>query len=111
GRHWVHMEILEGSYAGRFGMDGMDAVDTLYANTRNNTIEAIESHLPIRVENYELRAEPPAAGQWRGGMGSVRSFTLLSDGAFSIEGDGHGVEPWGFEGGANGKPGTLTLEH
>ncbi|MBB5752252.1 hydantoinase B/oxoprolinase family protein [Prosthecomicrobium pneumaticum] len=109
GRHWVHMEILEGSYGGRFGMDGMDAVDTLYANTRNNPIEDIESHLPIRVEDYELRPEPPAAGAWRGGMGSVRSFTLLSDGAFSIEGDGHGTAPWGFAGGAPGKPGTLTL--
>ena len=32
--HWVHMEIFEGSYGGRQGKDGMDAVDTLYANTR-----------------------------------------------------------------------------
>src|SRR5258708_5912580 len=36
--HWVHMEIFEGSYGGRLGKDGMDAVDTLYANTRNNPI-------------------------------------------------------------------------
>ena len=54
GRHWVQMEILEGSYGGREGMDGMDAVDTLYANTRNNPIEDIEfasapSRQPLRV--------------------------------------------------------------
>jgi N-methylhydantoinase B len=49
GRHWVQMDILEGSYGGRKGLDGMDAVDTLYANTRNNPIEDIESHLPLRV--------------------------------------------------------------
>ena len=41
------MEIFEGSYGGRHGLDGMDAVDTLYANTRNNPIEDIESHLPL----------------------------------------------------------------
>ncbi len=76
GKHWVHMEILEGSYGGRYGMDGMDAVDTLYANTRNNPIEDIESHLPIRVNRYELRSEPPAGGKWRGGIGSIREFTL-----------------------------------
>ena len=35
------MEIFEGAYGGRYGMDGMDAVDTLYANTRNNPIEDI----------------------------------------------------------------------
>ena len=52
---WVHMEIMEGSYGGRYGQDGMDAVDTLYANTRNNPIEDIESHLPLRVLKYELR--------------------------------------------------------
>ena len=39
----------------RYGQDGMDAVDTLYANTRNNPIEDIESHLPLRVLKYELR--------------------------------------------------------
>src|SRR5699024_5792077 len=25
--YWVHMDILEGSYGGRYGMDGMDTVD------------------------------------------------------------------------------------
>ena len=61
--HWVHMEIFEGSYGGRSGVDGMDAVDTLYANTRNNPIEDIETHLPLRVSRYELPAASPAGRQ------------------------------------------------
>lgn len=109
GRHWVHMEILEGSYGGRHGMDGMDAVDTLYANTRNNPIEDIESHLPLRVNRYELRAGTMAAGTWRGGIGSVREFTYLADGGFSIEGEGHKYRPWGFRGGADGHTAELQL--
>ena len=68
GGHWVHMEIFEGSYGGRSGLDGMDAVDTLYANTRNNPIEDIESHLPLRVSRYELRENACGAGEWRGGL-------------------------------------------
>ena len=48
------MDIQEGSYGGRSGKDGLDAVDTLYANTRNNPIEDIESHFPLRVTQYEL---------------------------------------------------------
>ncbi|RBP13999.1 N-methylhydantoinase B [Roseiarcus fermentans] len=107
GKHWVHMEILEGSYGGRYGMDGMDAVDTLYANTRNNPIEDIESHLPIRVNRYELRDHPPAKGKWRGGIGSVREFTFLSNGAFSVEGEGHKYRPWGFSGGEQGSTSSL----
>ncbi|MCA0200026.1 MAG: hydantoinase B/oxoprolinase family protein [Proteobacteria bacterium] len=107
---WVHMEILEGSYGGRYGMDGMDAVDTLYANTRNNPIEDIESHLPLRVDRYELREGVVAPGEWRGGIGTVREFTYLSDGGFSIEGDGVKYSPWGFDGGIDGTPASLQHE-
>jgi N-methylhydantoinase B len=107
---WVHMEIFEGSYGGRYGRDGMDAVDTLYANTRNNPIEDIESHLPLRVDRYELRESLVAAGKWRGGVGSVRAFTYLSDGGFSVEGDGQKHRPWGFGGGSDGHPGELVLQ-
>jgi N-methylhydantoinase B len=103
------MEILEGSYGGRQGIDGMDAVDTLYANTRNNPIEDIESHLPLRVSRYELRNQAPAKGRWRGGIGSIREFAFLSDGAFSVEGEGHKYRPWGFAGGEDGSTASLSL--
>lgn len=109
GNHWVHMEIMEGSYGGRFGKDGMDAVDTLYANTRNNPVEDIESHVPLRVERYELREEAMAPGTWRGGIGTIREFRFLADAGFSIEGDGHAHAPWGLQGGADGHTASLTL--
>ena len=109
GQHWVHMEIFEGAYGGRHGIDGMDAVDTLYANTRNNPIEDIESHLPLRVTRYELREDACAAGRWRGGMGSVREFTYLSEGGASVEGDGHKFRPWGLLGGHDGHTAGLAV--
>ncbi|MCY4239814.1 MAG: hydantoinase B/oxoprolinase family protein [Rhodospirillaceae bacterium] len=108
--HWVHMEIFEGSYGGRDGKDGMDAVDTLYANTRNNPIEDIETHLPLRVDRYELRENVCGAGQWRGGLGSVREFVYLNDGAASVEGEGHKFAPWGFRGGNDGAYAGLRLD-
>ncbi len=109
GSQWVHMEIMEGSYGGRFGKDGMDAVDTLYANTRNNPVEDIEAHLPLRVLNYELRENVAGIGTWRGGIGSIRGFELLEDGAVSIEGDGQKFKPWGFLGGEDGSPANVQL--
>ena len=109
GGHWVHMEIFEGSYGGRKGMDGMDAVDTLYANTRNNPIEDIETHLPLRVSRYELRENACGAGEWRGGLGSVREFEYLADGGASVEGEGHEFSPWAFAGGTPGRPAELRL--
>jgi N-methylhydantoinase B len=108
--HWVHMEIFEGSYGGRYGKDGMDAVDTLYANTRNNPIEDIESHLPLRVDRYEIRDGTAAPGKWRGGVGSIRSFTMMADGGASVEGEGHRFRPWGLAGGNDGTTAALTFE-
>jgi N-methylhydantoinase B len=108
-RQWVHIEIFEGSYGGRHGKDGMDSVDTLYANTRNNPIEDIESHVPIRVTRYEFREDALAAGQFRGGMNSVKEMLILTDGSVSVEGDGHAHAPWGFLGGENGHTSKLEL--
>ena len=107
-RQWVHIEIFEGSYGGRFSKDGMDSVDTLYANTRNNPIEDIESHVPIRVTCYEFR-DGFAAGEFRGGLNSVKEMLVLTDGTVSVEGDGHAHKPWGFRGGADGHTSKLEL--
>ena len=109
-RPWVHLEIFEGSYGGRYGHDGMDSVDTLYANTRNNPIEDVESHVPLRVERYELREDACAPGRWRGGMGSIKELRYLTDGGTSVEADGFVYGAWGYEGGGTGIPGTLTLK-
>ena len=108
--YWVYMDIMEGSYGGRSGKDGMDAVDTLYANTRNNPIEDIESHYPLRVNRYELRDNEAAAGKWRGGIGSIREIEFLSGGGVSVEGDGHKYKPWGFSGGSDGSVGGLSIQ-
>lgn len=108
--YWVYMDIMEGSYGGRYGKDGMDAVDTLYANTRNNPIEDIESHYPLRVERYELKDNECAPGKWRGGIGSVREISFLADGSFSVEADGHKFAPWGFDGGKTGSVGSLFIQ-
>lgn len=107
--YWVYMDIMEGSYGGRYGKDGMDAVDTLYANTRNNPIEDIESHYPLRVTRYELRDFTCAPGKWRGGIGSIREIKFLTDGNVSVEGEGNKYKPWGFKEGKDGYVGALSL--
>ncbi len=109
GRHWVYMDIQEGSYGGRLGKDGMDAVDTLYANTRNNPIEDIESHYPLRVTRYELLEDRAGPGRWRGGLGTVREIEFLDAAGYSLEGDGSVAPPPGLFGGGDGTPGAVLL--
>ncbi|QLG60352.1 hydantoinase B/oxoprolinase family protein [Halorarum salinum] len=108
--YWVYMDISSGSYGGRPTKDGMDAVDTLYANTRNNPIEDIESHYPLRVARYELRENAEGAGENRGGIGPIRELEFASPGRVSIEGDGNKYPPWGFDGGEDGTPGQIVLD-
>ena len=55
GEYWLYLEVNEGSYGGRYGKDGMDSVDNLMANTRNNPIEELDMRFPMRCERYELR--------------------------------------------------------
>lgn len=102
GSMWLHVELFEGSYGGRFGLDGMDAVDVLFANTRNNPIEDIETQSPLRIERYELRENVAPAGQWRGGLGTIKEFRMLTDGSAACESDGHKYAPWGLLGGCEG---------
>jgi N-methylhydantoinase B len=105
---WVQVELFSGSYGGRYGRDGMDSVDVLYANTRNNPIEDIESHVPLRIERYELREKVAAAGKWRGGVGSIRTVRFLADGGCSLESEGHKYPPKGLFGGKDGTVSQLV---
>ncbi|QEC47278.1 methylhydantoinase [Baekduia soli] len=107
--YWVYLEVDEGSYGGRPGRDGLDAVDSLIANTRNNPIEELEWRFPMRTERYELRDEACAAGEWRGGVGMVRVNRFLVDTMVSCEGDRHESDPpWGIFGGHEGLNASLT---
>jgi N-methylhydantoinase B len=107
-QYWVYMEINESSYGGRFGKDGLDSVDSLLVNTRNNPIEDLEGRYPLRCERYELRPEPPAPGRWRGGVGIVRDTRYLVDGFVSSEADRHYDPPKGVYGGSDGLVARMT---
>ncbi len=109
GESWIYMDVTEGAYGGMQGLDGLDAVDVLYANTKNNPIEDIEAHYPLRVERYELRENAAGDGQWRGGFGPVRDTRILVDGFVSVEGDGFRHAPWGLKGGEDGATGGVMI--
>jgi 5-oxoprolinase (ATP-hydrolysing) len=101
--YWVYLEVDEGSYGGRPARDGLDSVDCLIANTRNNPIEELEWRFPMRTERYELRDDPCAAGKWRGGIGMVRVNRFLVDTIVTCEGERHDTDPpWGIFGGHDG---------
>jgi N-methylhydantoinase B len=106
--YWVYIEINEGSYGARNGKDGLDCVDTLMANTRNNPIEELELNHAMIAERYELRDEPPAPGRFRGGLGSVRKWKMLTDTFIGSEADNRNDPPKGLAGGHDGRAGSFV---
>ncbi len=85
------------------GLDGYDAVDSLYINTRNVPIEDIETHHPVRVLESQLRSDEPAPGKFRGGLGTQRAMQQLGNGWCSAESDGTVHAPWGLFNGNEGR--------
>ena len=64
---------------------------------------------PMRCDRYELRDDPAAPGQWRGGIGIVRMNRFLEPGVYSCEGDRHTDPPRGIFGGYDGLPGKTSF--
>jgi N-methylhydantoinase B/oxoprolinase/acetone carboxylase alpha subunit len=107
--YWVHLEAeAGGSYGGTYGRDGSDAISVLCINPRNTPVEHQEMLFPMRCERYELREEPPGAGQWRSGKGIIRVDRTLVPTIVCCEGDRHYEPPWGYQGGGDGLPGSLV---
>jgi N-methylhydantoinase B len=108
GAYWGHWDIYEGSYGARLGKDGMDAMDTLFTNTRCAPVEEIETESPLRVRHWQLNDNPIGHGRFRGGVGGRRDFEFLVDGLVALETDGHTFSPWGLGGGRDGWPGSSS---
>ena len=109
-QHWVYMDIQEGSYGGRPGKDGLDAVDTLYANTRNNPIEDIESHYPLRVTRYELNVDTGGAGALaRRARHGSRDRVPRSRAGCRSKATARVYPPPGLFGGGDGTPGRVEI--
>ena len=110
GDYWVFLEVNEGAYGGRPGSDGPDSIDNLMANTRNNPIEDLGMHLPMICDRYELRDDVmPGAGQFRGGIGVVKTQRMLTDGFITHESERHHDIPWGAFGGTEGVVGKVEI--
>jgi N-methylhydantoinase B len=110
GDYWVFLEVNEGAYGGRPRSDGPDCIDNLMANTRNNPLEDLAMHIPMICDRYELRNDlPPGAGEFRGGIGVVKSQRVLTPAFITHESERHTDAPWGIFGGHDGTVGRCTI--
>jgi N-methylhydantoinase B len=110
GSAWAFYETNGGGLGARPNADGIDGIHTHMTNTLNTPIEAMERYFPIRLTKYEFAPGTGGAGEYRGGCGLVRSFTLLGGSCtVSLLAERQRVAPAGAQGGSDGACGRHEL--
>ena len=107
GSYRVFIELRDGGYGGSARGDGCDAVAGPLSNCTNTPVEQIDADYDFfRIETYALRPDTGGAGQFRGGLGSVRAYRILDDNVrLSIYADRFRNPATGLAGGGPGAVG------
>lgn len=101
--------ICGGSGAGD-GFSGASGVHTHMTNTRITDAEVMELRYPVYLNRFEIRENSGGDGIFKGGDGIVREVTFLEEVEVSLLRQHQEQEPYGINGGANGKVGKHILE-
>jgi N-methylhydantoinase B len=111
GEAYAHFHFEGVGWGGRMGMDGNDMVVTINGNCRNTPVEVFETRYPaFRIESYRLLADSGGPGEFRGGLGGERIFTVIaSEVTVSALLNRMKTAPWGVLGGRAGATGGLWV--
>ncbi len=107
---FTYYETIGGGFGARPDRDGVDGVQVGMTNTLNTPIEALEAEYPLRVERYGLRAESGGRGEYRGGLGIVRSITVEREATVSLLTERRRFRPRGLRGGGDGAAGENRID-
>ena len=106
---FVVVDMINGAWGGRPAKDGIEGITNPSQNMSNTPVEVLEAKAPVRVEEYGFAPDSGGAGRFRGGLGLVREYRLLADGAvLQLRADRRRFRPFGLQGGGPAAP-TLNL--
>ena len=112
GEPYLCADIVGGGMGGHDRGDGLSAIDTHLGNCAMMFAEALELEAPLRVLKTELVPDSGGAGVHRGGLAVERWYEVTAP-QVTIAG-WYGDQtldvsrPWGFAGGAGGRPAAIT---
>jgi len=109
GHNFAYYETIAGGMGGRYGMDGVSAVQTHMTNTLNTPIEALERELPVMIDSYRIRRNSGGGGRFKGGDGIVRKYRFLTNSTVSLITERRKSAPYGIKGGGEGRKGKNLL--
>lgn len=105
-----YYETIGGGVGAGKGFHGRSAVHQHMTNTRITDPEPLELKYPVRLHKFGIRKGSGGNGQFKGGDGIIRKVEFLKPLQLTLLGQHRVQEPYGIEGGENGKCGKHTLE-
>lgn len=104
GKRFIHLEFHNMTgHGGGPDRDGQDGGPYCLGNLANTPVEFIEAENPLSVEAYGFLPDTGGAGKYRGALGIIRQYRLLSDEAMvNLRSDRHLHPCWGLFGGKGG---------
>jgi N-methylhydantoinase B len=115
GRDFIHLDSSSGGWGACQGIDGESCLIAIMdGDSKNYPAELVEHKFPLRLLQFCLYEDSGGPGRFRGGLGHLRDFQMLSDKSWCLTSiDRHDYKPWGIFGGEDGaandavfRPGT-----
>ena len=98
-------------WGARASVDGNDATDSINGNCRVIPVEVFETRYPWLTEEYVLRTDSGGPGQFRGGLGTRKTWRCLDAEITCTQlTDRHDNRAWGLQGGGSGAPGETLFQ-
>jgi N-methylhydantoinase B len=101
GGQFLAVEPTPGGWGGYATGDGQDGlINNVNGGFKDLPVEVYENKFPVMIHNYGFRADTGGAGEFRGGCGLYREYTLEADGYVSLWFDRSVTPAWGLNGGS-----------
>ncbi|MCE7043601.1 hydantoinase B/oxoprolinase family protein [Dyadobacter sp. CY312] len=105
-----YYETIGGGTGAGVDFNGRSAVHQHMTNTRITDPEQLERKYPVRLLEFGIRKNSGGKGKYKGGDGITRKVQFLENLQVTLLGQHRKYEPYGLEGGENGKCGEHTLQ-
>jgi N-methylhydantoinase B len=104
GKPFIYIEPMCGGYGARPSVDGASGLIFIGDGDCHNTpVEIVEGRYPLLMERHALDTGSAGAGKYRGGLGVIRDYRMLTDDVMLANAhDSKVTPPWGLFGGAEG---------
>jgi N-methylhydantoinase B/oxoprolinase/acetone carboxylase alpha subunit len=109
---YPYYETIAGGSGATDGCPGASGVQIHMTNTRITDPEILEHRYPdVRLERFMLRKGSGGKGFYPGGNGVIRELKFSKPATVTIISERRNYEPYGMNGGGNGKKGINLLKN